>query len=149
MAVIQGETLQDLCKALGAWMRAVSGALKQNTVPKMLPCKDNLSGTYEEMFSNWRNKMWEAADREDPFSSFMNLASLAFMLEDIANDVAIQEADVMQDYSSQDLCHNAQIFDDALEKYLAEYARAGIEPRHFADTEAFLKAYAAYGEMPI
>ena len=148
-AVIKGETSQDICNALGMWMRTVSDVLKTTATPQMLPCRDNLSGTYEEMFSNWRNKMWEAANRGDQFSSFANLASLAFMLEDIANGVAIRKTDVMRDYSPRDLYRNAQSFDDVLEKYLAEYARAGIEPRRFADAQTFLKAYTAYEETPM
>lgn len=47
-------------------------------VPKKKECPsaENLRGTYEEMYSNWKNKMAEAAGRDDVYSSFMNLLSL-------------------------------------------------------------------------
>ncbi|WP_289284637.1 hypothetical protein [Parablautia intestinalis] len=34
---------------------------------------------YEEMYSNWKNKVTEAAGRDDVYSSFMNLLSLQWM----------------------------------------------------------------------
>ena len=46
-------------------------------------CPD-LRGTYEEMYSNWKNKMTEAACRDDVYSSFMNLLSLQWMFYEIA-----------------------------------------------------------------
>ena len=34
---------------------------------------------YEEMYSNWKNKMTKAAGRNDVYSSFMNLLSLQYI----------------------------------------------------------------------
>ena len=55
-------------------------------VPKKKECPsaENLRGTYEEMYSNWKNKMAEAAGRDDVYSSFMNLLSLQWMFYEIA-----------------------------------------------------------------
>lgn len=35
----------------------------------------DITGTYEEIYSNWRNKMYHAADRENTYLSLMTAAS--------------------------------------------------------------------------
>ena len=108
---------------------------------KEQPSENNIAGTYEEMFSNWRNKMEEAADKKDVFSSFMNLASLHLMIDEIAEDVAIEPFNRMDKYCPGDLESNVAVFDDALNTYLLEYKKIGISSKHFASVEDFLDCY--------
>lgn len=108
---------------------------------KEQPTTATISGTYEEMFSNWRNKMLEAAERKDVFSSFMNLASLQWMIDELAEDVMIDYFNVMDQYAPLDLEHNAEVFDRALLNFLQEYKKIGIQPKHFDDVEAFMACY--------
>lgn len=142
LAVMCSETVEGLCSALTEWMRGIRAHMDR-TAPavKAAPCREALTGTYEEMVSNWRNKMGEAADRGDLYSSFVNLASLQFMLEDIGGAVDIAPCDVMAGFDPRDLRGNAEAFDRALAGYLHEYRRVGLEPRRFADAEAFLADY--------
>ena len=101
----------------------------------------SLSGTYEEMFSNWRNKMPEAAQNNDLFASFMNTLSCQFMLNDIASEVRMQPIDLMDGFDPKNLSSNAARFDGALRKYLEVYQAAGISPVHYANAESFAKDY--------
>ncbi|MGN0142444.1 MAG: hypothetical protein ACI4AD_09460, partial [Roseburia sp.] len=87
------------------------------------------------------NKMGEAAERKDAFSSFMNLASLQAMFDDIAREVAIGEYRVMDSYSPVMLADNAAAYDDALHRYLLEYQKAGIVPKHYSNVEEFAEDY--------
>ena len=141
-AVISAETAEELRTALTAWLRDVRAHMDAPAgIVKPAPCGDNLAGTYEEMVSNWKNKMTEAADREDLYASFMNLASLQGMLDGMASEVDIPVVDAMAGYDPRDLRGNVRVFDRALEEYLEGYRRAGISPRRYADAEAFLRAY--------
>ncbi len=140
MYVIREETAEGIRSRLTELMRIVGAHLRVCN-EKEAPSQDNLSGTYEEMFSNWRNKMKEAADRKDMFSSFMNMGSFQFMLHGIAERVAVDDLEVMEHF---DPCHgekNLEAFDAALNKYLAEYHKAGFEPARFASVEDFLGTY--------
>ena len=105
------------------------------------PSAQNIAGSYEEMYSNWRNKIEEAANNGDVFSSFMNLCSLKSMLHDIAGDVEIEDFDIMLNFNPNDLYQNIKIFDDVLEKYKKNYDRAGILPKHYANVNEFAKDY--------
>ena len=95
----------------------------------MQPKKENLWGIYEEMFSNWRNKMPEAAENYDVYSSFMNMVAFWFMLREATEDIAIDVPKIMGD------------FDAMLEKYLSEYRKIGMEPMVYENAEAFIAHY--------
>ena len=64
MAVILAKTEDELSSNLKILIKAAAVHLFPKK-EKMQPAKEKLWGTYEEMFSNWRNKMPEAA--ENPY----------------------------------------------------------------------------------
>jgi len=140
LSVIRAETACEIRRALTELMKTVRDCLVM-TGEKEEPSVENLSGTYEEMFSNWRNKMTEAAVWDDLFSSFMNMVSAQFMLEDIAGSVRIRKPDMMAAFDPGNLPGNAAAFDDMLRQYREEYRNAGIRPKHYENVDAFLAAY--------
>ena len=140
MKIVQAKNYIELGIALGTLFKSMMRFTERRT-RKDMPSKEKLAGTYEEMFSNWRNKMPEAAERGDAFASFMNLASLQFMLEEIASESALPKFQVMEEFDASDLSKNAKIFDDALEDYRQEYDKLGMEVKRFDNVDAFLKAY--------
>ena len=72
---------------------------------------ESLSGTYEEMYSNWRNKVEQAANNHDSFASFMNMCSFQLMLFEIMDEVEIGEFSFMEEYNSDFPEDNVKIFD--------------------------------------
>ena len=139
-SVITASETAGLKRSLTALLRSTVIFTKREK-EKEQPSENNIAGTYEEMFSNWRNKMEEAADKKDVFSSFMNLASLHLMIDEIAEDVAIEPFNRMDKYCPGDLESNVAVFDDALNTYLLEYKKIGISSKHFASVEDFLDCY--------
>lgn len=138
--VIRGTSAEESRKALTKLMQCVREHLNE-PISKEKASAANLKGTYEEMFSNWRNKMTEAAQREDLFSSFMNMESFGFMLKEIAEGVDIPEWNPMEDFDPGDLQNNAEAFDRILAQYREEYRKAGMEPKLFPNVDAFLAQY--------
>lgn len=140
MNVIRAETNTEIRNGLTDLMKAMQAYLlfphEKNT-----PNRDNISGTYEEMFSNWRNKMQEASDRRDLFSSFMNMVSFQRMINEIAENVAVNEFEIMNSFDPRNLEKNLKVFDNTLDRYLEEYCKAGISPKHFANMNDFLVNY--------
>jgi len=140
MKIVQAKNFIELGIALGTLFKSVMRFTERRT-RKDAPTKERLAGTYEEMFSNWRNKMPEAGERGDAFASFMNLASLQYMFEEIRAESAIPRFQVMEEFDAGDLAKNAKIFDDALEDYRQEYVKLGMEPVRYASVDEFVKAY--------
>ena len=137
LAVIQAETVEKIRERLTE-VFVLTDEYLQVPKKKELPSAQNLRGTYEEMYSNWKNKMVEAADRNDVYSSFMNLLSLQYMFHEITECIAVDDFEIMDKFNAQKPEENADVFDQALNKYLAEYEKAGICPRHFENVTEFV-----------
>lgn len=142
MDIIRAETSAEIRSGLTDLMRNIQACLLSPHV-KAAPSHDNISGTYEEMFSNWRNKMEEAADREDLFSSFMNMVSFRYMIHEIAENVAVNEFEIMDSFDPYYPEKNLEAFDNALGTYLEEYRKAGIRPKCYANVDEFFADYLA------
>ena len=140
MAVIQSKSAETIRAALSDLMRNVQDCLIQPK-EKAVPSSEMLSGTYEEMFSNWRNKMQEAAEQNDLFSSFMNMVSFQFMHQELAETLLIEQQNIMECFDPHSTVSNAQAFDKAINKHLEENKKAGIHPKHFANVDAFVSHY--------
>ena len=102
---------------------------------------ERISGTYEEMYSNWRNKVEEAAVNNDVFSSFMNMCGLDCMLSEISSEVNIGSLNIMEDYDPDCLEANIRTFDEYLEKYERICEKAGVTVKRFSDIDEFVADY--------
>lgn len=138
--IIQAETVEKIRERLKELLVLIQEYLQ---VPKKkeLPSAANLRGTYEEMYSNWKSKMPEAADRDDVYSSFMNLLSLQYMFYGIAEGIAVEDFEIMDKFDPKNLEENADVFDKALSNYLAEYEKVGICPKRYRSVEEFAEDY--------
>lgn len=102
---------------------------------------EDLKGTYEELYSNWRNKVEEAAKNKDTFSSFANMCNMNYMLADISNDFNIGPFDVMEEFDSDCLDNNVKLYDAYLDKYENVYRKAGITVKRFSNVDEFVCDY--------
>lgn len=102
-----------------------------------------LMGTYEEMYSNWRNKMYQAAETGNRHLAFMSLVSANAMLSEIYSDVKTDRYNALRGYDPQDLHKTAKAYDDVLDAYLKEYEKAGIQAERYSDIDSFAQAYKA------
>ncbi len=144
-AVISAASVTAVQKHLSALMKetmAVFRSVKENlAAQKKTADEDTLSGTYEEMYSNWRNKMYGAAETGNRHLAFMSLISSNAMFSEIDCEVDIDRYDVLGGYDSQDLYKTARAYDDMLKDYLKEYRAAGIQVKHYSDIDAFVCDY--------
>jgi len=139
-SMVRAKDSGELGGSMTSLLRSL-GEFTKHTPEKSQPSAENIAGTYEEMYSNWKNKLPEAAANGDVYSSFMNLAFFGFMLSEIAEGVDIRVPELMGQFDPDDLAGNAAVFDSALEDYLEEYRKAGISPVRFSDADAFVAAY--------
>lgn len=122
-------TVQDLVHPMGP--------LRQVT-PEIA---DELRGTYEEMFSNWRNKVEEAAENGDAFAAFMNMNCFSEMLSDITGGLAVDPIDVMGQFDPDCLSNNVSLYDRCLEQVEELYRKAGMEVVRYRDADDFVCHY--------
>lgn len=143
--VISAASAQSVQKCLSKLMRetiAVFRHVKESiAMPKKAVTGDTIAGTFEEMYSNWRNKMYAAAESGNRHLAFMSLISLNTMLSEISSNVNIGSYDVFWEYDSQDLHETAKSYDNILNEYLKEYKKAGIQVKQYSDIDAFMQDY--------
>lgn len=143
--VISAASVASVQKHLSILMKetiAVFRQMKETIAKQEKPAAaDTLSGTYEEMYSNWRNKMHATAENGNRHLAFMSLISANAMFSEISNEVNIDRYDVLGGYDSEDLHKTAKEYDDILNEYLQEYKKAGIQVRRYSDIDAFVVDY--------
>ena len=143
--VLEAGTRESLCRRLAELMREIASCFREAArafePEKKSACADALSGTYEEMFSNWHGKMALAAQRGDRHLAFMSLEGLDGMLRDIEGECDIAAYDAISAYDGDDLRGTAERFDMLLERFLGEYEKAGLRAERYADADAFVSAY--------
>lgn len=143
--IVSATSVASLQKHLSTLMRETAAVFRRvkETVaaPKKSAAKDALTGTYEEMYSNWRNKMYLAAETGNRHLAFMSLISADAMFSEIDSELNIDRYDVLGGYDFQDLHKTAKAYDDVLEKYLKEYSKAGLQANCYSDIDAFVHGY--------
>lgn len=143
--VVSAPTVAAVQKRLSVLMRetmAVFRRVKEGiSEQKGAATGDVLEGTYEEMYSNWRNKMYAAAKAGNRHLAFMSLISANQMFLEIGGEADIGEYDVLGGYNPQDLYLTAEGYDGILGEYRKEYCKAGIQAKHYPDIDAFVDDY--------
>lgn len=146
--VISADSAEAVKKHLTTLMKetmAVFRHVKERfATPDRTAAGDALTGTYEEMYSNFRNKMYAAAETGNRHLAFMSLVSASAMLSEIESGVNIDRYDVWKGYDARDLHKTARAYDDILKAYLKEYEKAGIQIKHYSDIEAFVLDYQGF-----
>lgn len=142
LRAIRAGTPDGIRNALVSLMKKAEAAIRCPR-EREEPTPENLSGTYEEMFSNWHGKMEEAVGRGDAYSSFMSLASLEDMIREIGESVRIEERAFLDRFDPDDLRNNLAVYDAAIADYLREYREIGMAPQRYENADAFARAYLA------
>ena len=113
--------------------------VKQRFIPQKKPVTgENIAGTYEEMFSNWRNKMYLAAQTDNAHLSFMSIFSANHMLSEIYENVEIDKYDALVGYDPGNLKQTARSYADVMDTYLREYEKAGIQEKRYCTIDEFI-----------
>lgn len=110
--------------------------------PRQKPCKDSLRGSYEELFSNYRNKLRYAVETGDAYLSRMTLASAQMFFDEVGAEEVLAQRILFDDddYRRCDLASAA--FDRAMDRYERVYEAVGLTVCRYTDTNAFENAYA-------
>ena len=143
--VVSAKTASDVKEHLCKLMKETAACFRQaqqSVEPKKKTVNaETVAGTYEEMYSNWRNKMLLAASSGDKYLAFTSLASLDNMLSEISGETAIDAYDALSVYDPDDLQKTAEGFDAVLHTYQKEYQKAGLQVKRYPDIDAFIAEY--------
>ena len=100
-----------------------------------------LRGTHEEIHSNWRSKMYRAADEGDRYLSWMTEAATQDFYDGMAAEYDMSPVVLMVDEPNPDLLTRAHRFDDAMRRYGENYVRTNTPFCRYDTVDEFVKDY--------
>lgn len=143
-ALIDAQTVEDIRRTAGALLYATDrmvGALQEACCPRKPLSAEALRGTHEEICSNWRGKMYRAAEEDDRYLSWMSEASAQAFYDDMAATYDMPPVTLLAGAYEPDLSARAHRFDDALRRYGEHYVRAGAAFCRYDTVEQFVADY--------
>lgn len=141
VSAITREDMKSLATALLRSLKAFAAAMRASVTVRPSLTADALRGSYEEIHSNWKNKMRQAAGTGDAYLSLMTAASCQYLYDEMASQYDMERIDLMRHIAPDDLPGAAEAFDRAMEAYRAHYERLGAPVVAYANLEAFEKGY--------
>ncbi len=141
-------TLQVMLDQFAEFLNISSAVLtlnKQSTTTNINPRKsisaEQLKGTYEEIYSNWRNKMFFAVSTNDYYLSFKTMASCQTFYDEMASGYDVPPIELLSNYDAHNLKNNASQFDIALDRWEANYVRLNVDIKRFQTVDSFRSYY--------
>ncbi|WP_066498218.1 hypothetical protein [Abyssisolibacter fermentans] len=142
--LIKAQSVVEIKETSTTLMQAVKDfakKMKDKVTPKKEISETNIDGSYEEIFSNWKNKMYYAAQKNDVYLSLMAAASCQQFYDEMYSEFNIDKVDLMKNIKVDNLILSAKAFDDAMEEYKKNYDRINAKVRYYKDLDEFEKNY--------
>jgi hypothetical protein len=102
MAVIDGKTVDELRRAAFALLKRLNKLYEEMVekfIEKPTPTHENLCGTYEELWSNCRNKVIRSTDLADKNYAFQAVLGAQNYLDEMTADRGTPKFDLMKDFA--------------------------------------------------
>ncbi|MGF7059005.1 hypothetical protein [Brassicibacter mesophilus] len=142
--LIKAESVEEIKETSTILMKVVKDfakLMRDRVIIKKEITEADIKGTYEEIYSNWRNKMYHAVDKNDTYLSLMTAASCQQFYNDMYSQYNIDRIDLMKNITSDNLMLLAKAFDDAMEEYKKNYDRLGTKIKCYKDLDVFEREY--------
>ncbi len=116
-------------------------ACREVLCPREQPSEDSLRGTYEELVSNYRNKLIQAARNGERYLSQMTLGASELFFAEVGQALNIAVPASPDNAAYDDPTAAAEAFALAMEQYAAVYASVGLQVCRYAELCAFEENY--------
>lgn len=128
MAMVNAKNIEAIRSATHNFLKEIVGlyeAMYQMFVEKPIPTFDNLTGTYEELWCNYRNKVLKSVVSGDKSYAYHVAMGAQNFLDEMTEDRGTIKIDLLQHFDSDNLGLFKDKYLEAMEKYLEEYTKVG------------------------
>ncbi len=115
--------------------------IKEETLKNVVPTSEALKGTYEEIWSNWRNKIRYAAEHNDALLALSAGVSCQEFYDEMHAEHGSVPINLMKHFQPHDLHSFAHTFEQAMRLYRQEYERLNMEPLVYDSIDSFRMDY--------
>ncbi|CAI6085619.1 hypothetical protein PAECIP112173_04701 [Paenibacillus sp. JJ-100] len=144
MSIIEAPSIEEIRIASFKLLKSVvrlHSAMCDNFIVKPVPTFENLKGTYEELWCNYRNKMLYSVINNDASFAFLSAFGAQEYLDYMAEEKGTKKFNLMQYFDTSDLQVMNENFLKIMDEYLDEYDKVGREVKRFT---TFEQLYAHY-----
>lgn len=144
MAVIDANSIDAVRAAAGGLLSALVALyedMRKKFIPHPVPTKENTRGIYEELWSNYRNKILcsvEAGDRAYAYHAAYGAQSY---VDEMVGIAGMEQYDLMASFDADNLPKLRAAFERIVDDYAQTYAQAGRRIERFDTFEALYDAY--------
>ena len=101
--------------------------------------REDLIGTYEELFSNYYNKLYHAYNINNKYLSFRTMIDAQRFFDEFYNEYNIPKFNLIEKYNPNDLKENAETFSKYLSKWKKLYDTFGLEIEKYNSIDELYK----------
>ena len=141
-SLINASDIDSLRKSAAGLVGAVGHCIdsaEHNCIDKPKPNSDALKGSYEEIYSNWYNKILRAERTGDRYLLLMSSAACQEFYYDMSHDFDIGDVRIFDGSLTDDGLTSA--FISAMEQWRGLYDNAGTKVVRYETVDEFVKAY--------
>ncbi len=139
MAVIESETIHNTRQAAFAMLESIVefyDEMREKFTEKPTPTYDNLAGTYEELWCNYRNKVSVSIEQNDHSYAFHVAMGAQEFLDEMAETKGTKKLELMKHYDATHLPLFKDAFLCLMDEYLEEYTQVGRTVNRYDSFEA-------------
>ena len=148
--VIHAATVPNIKDAVAKLVKTTKDLydeIAEETLGKAVPTKDNLKGTYEEIWSNWKNKIHYSVVNKNTFLAFSSGANCQEFYNEMHIERGTDPINLMKHFQSDNLDAFAYAFEEAMQLYKKEYDRLQMQVLTYDSIDAFRKDYLGLENM--
>jgi predicted nucleotidyltransferase len=144
MAVIDAKTIDEIRRTSYEFLKSVCNLydnMNKDLVRQPDPTYNNLCGTYEELWCNYRNKVIISTEAGDKSYAYHVAMGAQNYLDEMTETRGTKKFDIMQYFDANNLNLFKEEFMRIMDEYLEEYIRVGREVERY---DTFEQLYSKY-----
>lgn len=115
--------------------------IEEEILVKPVLTEENLRGTYEEIWSNWKNKIQYAAEHKDVLLAFSAGVSCQGFYDTMHKECGTNSINLMKHFQANNLDDFVNAFEKAMQLYKDDYDRLQMQVLTYDSIDAFRKDY--------
>lgn len=142
--VLRSRTVTEIRATTQAFLKSVillCEKMRRELVPSPKPTKENLRGTYEELWSNYRNKVLKSAEEKDLSYAYWTAMGAQNFLNEMTKEKGTPEFDLMAHFDPKYLGGFAKAFEEIREEYRKIYDSVGLSVEKFDTFEELYRHF--------
>jgi predicted nucleotidyltransferase len=142
--ILRSRTVTEIRATTQAFLKSVislSEKMRRELVPSPKPTKENMRGTYEELWSNYRNKVMKSAEEKDLSYAYWTAMGAQNFLNEMTKENGTPKFDLMARFDPKYLGGLKKAFEEIAEEYRKIYDTVGLSVEKFSTFEELYRNF--------